>query len=316
MRPKIFNYLVTGVAGFIGSAVAKKLLDLGHRVVGVDNLSTGHLSNIPNEVDFFEIGAHQIDMINHLKKYDFNAIFHIAGQSGGELSYFNPIYDLQANTQSTLLLLEYLKKSNCKKIIYASTVSVYGEPINDLALNENNLPNPKSLYGVSKLASEHYLRIFAEQFGINSISLRLFNIYGPGQNLDNFQQGMTSIYLSQAIRNKHILVKGSKKRFRDLVFIDDAVDAFVKMLDDKYTGYHVYNVSKNKKIYVSEIVKEIQVNLPFPITIEYKGSTPGDVLGYTGNFDKLNRASNWYPNIEMNDGIKRMTNWALNKELI
>tara|TARA_B100000900_G_scaffold341981_1_gene305220 strand:+ start:4137 stop:5003 length:867 start_codon:yes stop_codon:yes gene_type:complete len=284
--------------------------------VGIDNLSTGHLSSIPQGVDFFEMGAHNLEIIELLEKYDFNAIFHIAGQSGGEPSYSDPIYDLQANAQSTLLLLEYLKKSSCKKIIYASTVSVYGEPVNYSSLTEDMPTNPKSLYGTSKLASEQYLRIFAEQFGINCISLRLFNIYGPGQNLDNLQQGMTSIYLSQAIRNKHVLIKGSKKRFRDLVYIDDAVDAFVKMLNDKYTGYHVYNVSKNKKIYVSEIVKEIQDNLPFPITIEYKGSTPGDVLGYTGNFDKLNRASNWFPNIEMNDGIKRMTDWALNKELI
>lgn len=309
------TYLVTGVAGFIGSAVAKRLLDNGDKVIGIDNLSTGHLEQIPNGVEFFQMGVHESDVLNILNKFKFEAIFHIAGQSGGELSYADPVYDLQANAQSTLLLLKYAVSNNCKKIIYASTVSVYGEPENNLEIIESTEAIPKSFYGVGKLASEHYLRIYADQFGIDTIALRLFNIYGPGQNLDNFQQGMTSIFLSQAIRNKHVHVKGSKDRYRDLVYIDDTVDAFIETLDDKYKGYHVYNISTSTKTYVHEIVNEIKINLPFDISVEFRGSTPGDVLGYTGSSSKFKEISHWSPKVEVRDGIKKMVQWALKKEL-
>ena len=99
-------YLVTGVAGFIGSAVAKKLLSNGDKVIGIDNLSTGHIEQVPSGVEFFEIGIHEIEVLKILNNFTFDAIFHIAGQSGGELSYADPVYDLQANAQSTLLLLK------------------------------------------------------------------------------------------------------------------------------------------------------------------------------------------------------------------
>jgi len=308
-------YLVTGIAGFIGAAVAQKLLNDGHEVVGLDNLSTGFLNHVPKDVKFYKIGVHEPKIVDILNKYKFDAIFHIAGQSGGELSYSDPVYDLQANAQSTLLLLKYANESGCKKIIYASTVSVYGEPSNSDNIDENTLTIPKSFYGVGKLASEHYLRIYAEQFGMDTVALRLFNIYGPGQNLDNFQQGMTSIYLSQAIRNKHIHVKGSKDRYRDLVYIDDTVNAFITVLDDKFKGFNLYNISSGEKTLVEDIVNEIKNNLPFNITVEYEGSTPGDVFGYTGSSNKLMSESDWKPLIDVNNGIKNMVKWAVDKEL-
>ena len=304
--------LVTGVAGFIGSAVAKRLLEMGYRVIGIDNLSTGILEQVPENVEFYKMATHEGQMIELLNSYKFNAIFHIAGQSGGEPSYSNPVYDLQANTQSTLLLLKYAVDSGCKKFIYASTVSVYGEPRHNLEISEDALTLPKSFYGVGKLASENYLRIYSNQFGLDTVALRLFNIYGPGQNLDNLYQGMTSIFLSQAIRNKHIHVRGPKDRFRDLVYIDDTVDAFVKMMDSRIKGFNIYNVATSKKTSVEEIVNEIRINLPFDITVKYEGTTPGDVFGYTGSNKKIMNDINWIPLTSVKQGIKTMTKWALN----
>ena len=308
------KYLVTGVAGFIGAAIAKRLLNEEHEVVGIDNLSTGYLDHIPEGVQFYEIGVHEVEVLKILKNYQFDAIFHIAGQSGGELSYADPIYDLQSNSQSTLLLLKYASESKCKKIIYAGTVSVYGEPKTSLKIPETEDLMPKSFYGVGKLASEHYLRIYAQQFGLDTISLRLFNVYGPGQNLNNLQQGITSIYLSQAVRGKHIHVKGSKDRFRDLIYIDDVIDAFMTVLTDKFKGFNTYNVCTGKKTVVENIVNEIKRNLPFDVSVEYEGLTPGDVFGYTGSPEKLMSESNWEPNMEFKDGLKIMVEWVLEDE--
>ena len=308
------KYLVTGVAGFIGAAVAKRLLDDDHEVVGIDNLSTGYLSHVPVGVHFYEISIHDIEVLKILQNHNFEAIFHIAGQSGGELSYADPIYDLQSNAQSTLLLLKYASESQCKKIIYASTVSVYGEPEICLNIPETEVLNPKSFYGVGKLASENYLRIYARQFGIDTIALRLFNVYGPGQNLNNLQQGITSIYLSQAVRGRHIHIKGSKDRFRDLIYIDDATEAFMTVLDDKFRGFNAYNVSTGTKTIVEDIIEAIRLNLPFEISVKYEGATPGDVFGYTGNPDKLMAESDWRPKTMFDDGLRVMIEWVLENE--
>ena len=121
------TFLVTGAAGFVGAALAKKLINNGHKVVTVDNLSTGFENSIPEGVVFYKGDVQDSSLIEKLHKYSFDCIFHIAGQSSGEISYDDPVYDLQTNTQSTLLLLKLAEKVNCKKFIYASSMSVYGD---------------------------------------------------------------------------------------------------------------------------------------------------------------------------------------------
>lgn len=305
------NYLVTGVAGFIGSYIAKRLLQDGHQVTGIDNLSTGFIDVVPIGTTFIEAGVHEVAAISQLADHQFDAILHIAGQSGGELSYADPVYDLQANAQTTLLLLDLARKIGCPKILYASTVSVYGELQQSENIMEDSLTFPKSFYGVGKLASENYLRIYAEQFGLKTAALRLFNVYGPGQNLKNLKQGIVSIYLAQALANRHIHIKGSPDRFRDLIYIEDVVDAFCTLLYQSFEGAKVYNVSTGIKTTVGMLVGLIQEALPFEITTEYVGSTPGDVFGYTGCSQKLTLDTGWQPQVLLKEGISQMVKWGL-----
>ena len=186
-------YLVTGVAGFIGMSLAKRLLSMGNQVVGIDNLSTGYSDNIPKEVLFFKGGCQDASLYNEIPQVAYEAIFHIAGQSSGEISFDDPVYDLRTNTESTLHLLKFALKINCHRFIYASSMSVYGDFLSG-PVTERDAINPKSFYAVGKFASEQYLKLY-EQYGIKSTSLRFFNVYGPGQNLANLRQGMVSIYL-------------------------------------------------------------------------------------------------------------------------
>ena len=171
------TYLVTGAAGFIGSALARKIINSGHNVVTIDNLSTGNESNIPNEVDFIKGDCQSVEIINKLKNYKFEAIFHMAGQSSGEISFEDPVYDLQTNTQSTLLLLKLCKETGCSTFIYASTMSVYGDHDN-LPVSENDSCKPKSFYAVGKLASENYLKLYSEK-NLRTTALRFFNVLFP-----------------------------------------------------------------------------------------------------------------------------------------
>lgn len=303
-------FLITGVAGFIGSAVARRLLAAGHEVVAIDNLSTGYRENVPEGTVFFEADCQDAGVYGRLPERSYSAIYHIAGQSSGEISFDNPVYDLQTNTQSTLLLLRFALENHCRRFLYASTMSVYGDQP-DAPVAETAITFPRSFYGVGKLASEHYLRIYA-QFGIEAVALRLFNVYGPGQNLQNLRQGMISIYLAQALKSDEIHVKGSGDRFRDFVYIDDVVDAFLTMGQAEVQGYSVYNVGTGVKTRVSDLLDQVAAGFPERnIRIRYEGITPGDMFGILADCAAIARDHGWKARTGLSQGLAQMTHWAL-----
>lgn len=303
------KYLVTGAAGFIGAAVADKLVKAGNEVVTIDNLSTGNFEHIPDGVTFIEGSTYDKKIIDRLNGMEFDAIFHIAGQSSGEISFENPVYDMQTNCQSTLLLLDYARKTNCKKFIYASTMSVYGDQ-NPPECCESTDTTPKSFYAVGKIASEHYMRIYSEQYGLSCTALRLFNTYGVGQNMKNLKQGMASIYLAMAINDRKITVKGSKDRFRDFVYIDDVVDAFIRALS-RENGYDVFNVCTGRAVKVEDVINTIISSVPFEVAVEYVEGTPGDQFGIFGCNEKTVKKLDWCPKTTFEDGMRKMIEWAL-----
>ncbi len=303
------TYLVTGAAGFIGGSIAKRLINEGNSVVTIDNLKTGFKENIPDGVTFLEGDCADQGLIDQLNDYSFDVIFHIAGQSSGEISFDNPGYDLNANTLSTLLLLRYAVKHGCRKFIYASTMSVYGEQP-DAPVSEDVNTLPKSFYAVGKIASEHYLRIYSD-FGMANTALRLFNVYGPGQNMQNMKQGMVSIYLAQAIKHRKIIVKGSPNRYRDFIYIDDVVSAFISAGNINDHGYRYYNVGTGIRTTIAELLTIIRTNLPCDIEIEFSGFTPGDQFGIYADIAKIQQEIRWIPTINLNTGLPKMIKWAL-----
>ena len=248
-------------------------------------------------------------MIKKLGNQKFDAIIHVAGQSSGEVSFDDPVYDLHTNTQSTILLLRYAKETGCDKFIYASSMSTYGEQESPLC-SEETTTIPKSFYAVGKLASENYMRIYAKNTGIACTALRFFNVYGVGQNMDNLRQGMASIYLAMAIKDKHIHVKGSKDRFRDFVYIDDVIDAVLASLG-RTEGYEVFNVCTGVATKVETVVQTILSQLPYDVSVEYSGSTPGDQFGIYGSNEKINKSLGWKPRYSFDEGMKLMIEWAL-----
>lgn len=302
------TYLVTGAAGFIGAAVAARLIALGNNVYTIDNLSTGYRNCIPEGVHFVEGNCYDPAIIGQLEGVGIEVIYHIAGQSSGEVSYENPAYDLHTNTLSTLLLLDFAKRHKVKKFVYASTMSVYGDQ-DVLPVTEQAVPQPKSFYAVGKLASEQYLNIY-HQLGVPSIALRLFNVFGPGQNLQNMKQGMASIFLAQALKEGAIKVKGSLDRFRDFVYIDDVVEAFLKAEIFDLQCFETFNISSGVKNTVGELVSLISRQFPQELTIEVLAGTPGDQFGIVGSSAKAEKFLQWLPAIGIEEGINTMYNWA------
>ena len=293
------KYLVTGAAGFIGSAVAQRLIDQGHEVYSIDNLSTGLIEAVPQGVQLIRGDCQDSSVIAQLNNIPFEAIYHAAGQSSGEVSFEDPVYDLQTNTQSTLLLLKLALNNKTNRFIYASTMSVYGDQ-QVLPVTENHVPAPKSFYGVGKLASENYLKIYKD-FGLTCTALRLFNVYGPGQNLTNMKQGMVSIFLAQALSDGHIHVKGSKDRFRDFIYIDDIVNAFLLAGETTDNGFHLYNVASGLKMTVGTLVDAIRAQIP-NTSVKYEGVTPGDQFGIFASTTKVYEELKWKAQTDFNIG--------------
>ena len=305
------NYLVTGAAGFIGSAVAKALLKKDNRVVTIDNLSTGFLDNIPKGAIFIEGDCGNALVYDKVPKLAFDAIIHIAGQSSGEISFDDPIYDIKTNAESTLLLLKFALQNNCKRFIYAGTMSVYGEKP-DKPISESSSSNPESFYGVAKLASEHYMRIY-QKYGISSTSLRLFNVYGPGQNLDNLRQGMVSIFLAQMVKNNHILVKGSPDRYRDFIHIKNVVEVFIRCIESSDTWGLNINVATGIKTSVSELIDLMCSLYDSSVSVEYSGSTEGDIHGIYADTSLMNKVFHELDLISLDDGLREMLTWIQSK---
>ncbi|MCI8799448.1 MAG: NAD-dependent epimerase/dehydratase family protein [Lachnospiraceae bacterium] len=304
--------LVTGAAGFIGAEIARELLKQGRQVVTIDNLSTGAEEHIPENVIFIKGDTFDKEVLEKLEKYNIENIYHIAGQSGGITSYDDPVYDMNSNIKSTLLLLDYAAEHKCQSFIYASSMAVYGDENQCPIIEETAIIKPNTFYGIGKMASENYMRIYAEQFGIKCTALRFCNIYGPGQNMENLRQGMVSIFMSQAIKNKHIHVMGSEKRFRDFVYIDDVVRACIMATDGKEKErFNVYSIATNRKTTVEELIRLIQKVMPFEVSVEYKGSTPGDQFGVYCSYELIKKNLGWTPKIDLQNGLAKMSGWAL-----
>lgn len=298
------NFLITGGAGFIGSALSKNLLNKKNKIWTIDNLSTGKIENISKKIKFIKANCQSKKIFKYFKKIKLDAIIHIAGQSSGEVSFENPIEDLKSNTSSVLNLLELSKQTQCKRFIYASSMSVYGNSIKQ-PVNEKDICAPLSFYGVGKFASENYIKLF-NHYGINWTIFRLFNIYGPGQNFDNLKQGMISIYLAQLIKNDKIIVRGSKKRFRDFVYIDDLVKIFTNSIKNKNSFNEIINLGSGKKSTVNNVLNCIKKNYNKKIKIYIDQNTPGDQFGIYSDNKKLIKIFriNKFVNLEL--GIKKM----------
>ena len=292
--------LVTGVAGFIGSNIAKKLIKERYHVIGIDDLSSGNLSSVPKEVDFIRQDLSKKKNLKSLFK-KCEIIMHLAGQSSGEISFENPQKDLEKNTIATLNLIEQAIETRVKKIIYASSMSVYGNY--NSKIKETMKLNPMSCYGAGKIASENYLKIFSKK--LPYVIFRMFNVYGAGQDLNNLKQGMVSIYLSQAIKSNKIIVKGSNKRKRDFIHIDDVVEIWFRSIINKKILNQTFNLGTGKATSVKEIINLIKIYFP-DCQIKYKNQTPGDQFYVCSDNSSLKEKFKFKKFIPLKIGLNRL----------
>jgi UDP-glucose 4-epimerase len=297
--------LVTGVAGFIGSYVALRFIREGYSVVGVDDLSNGRIENVPAGLEFICGDLAQASTIAQIPA-DCRKVLHLAGQSSGEISFDDPIADLEKNTVSTLNLIRYSIENRVERLVYASSMSVYGSVENE-PIAESHACSPLSCYGVGKLTTEGYLRVYQNKLA--SVSMRMFNVYGPGQDMSNLRQGMVSIYLAQALASGKIEVKGSTDRFRDFIFIDDVVEAWFRAASYPSAIGQTLNIGTGVKTTVGTLLQQICQLVPGS---DYfvKGATPGDQSGIFSDPTNMKASLGINSFTQLDAGLKKFADWA------
>lgn len=299
------RYLVTGIAGFIGSSVAAALLAQGHSVLGLDNLSTGNKSNVPKGTVFIQ-GDCLNDAVYQAPELakGCDAIFHMAGRDDRGLGLEGPVSDLRLNAESTLRLLNYAEASGCPRFIYRSSVSVYG-PQRDVEVTERALPNPASSSGVARLAAEGYLSLF-EKRGIGTTALRIFSAYGPVSSLDASRLSLPARYMKMMKEEGHIQVEGSPNRCRDFVHISDVTRAFVACLERPQSVGKVINIGGSGKVMIGELVDRIMALSDKPVTVEYSAYGAREEFGVHADISMAAKYLAYDPEVSLEQGLKDM----------
>ena len=297
--------LITGAAGFIGSCLIKQLVR-NYKIIGIDDFSNGNRDNLVKHKNFKFLKGNCGNTKLYEKFKKIKTIIHIAGQSSGEKSFENPLNNFERNTYSTYKLLDFAVKNKCKHFIYTSSMSVYGNR-SEKKLKENTQTFPNSFYGLSKLASEETIIKYKEK-GINYTILRLFNVYGNEQKLNNSKHGLVRIYLSQILNKKSLVVKGSKNRSRDFIHISDVVKYFQIIINNKKFFNKILNIATGKKTTIQKLIKIIKKKIDFNFPVKYQKGTKDDQFSAVANIKRLISLSKYKPKISLEIGIREIIN--------
>ena len=291
------DMLITGGTGFIGTAVTKRLSEAGNCLTVIDLPGQIARSQIPG-VKYVSADISDYSALLNLSLENNEYIFHLASQTSSLISQENPTFDVDTNVKGTLNVCRIAERAGAK-LIFTSSMAVYGDQ--EKPIDEGCQPNPKSNYGASKISAETYIKMFSSR-GVDYTIFRLFNVYGPGQDLENMKQGMLSIFLSQLLKKNRIDVTGSFDRFRDFIYIDDVVEALLVGMN-ALSSQQVYNVGTGHKTTVGTLIDMlIHQSGASAVPVRNVGSFNEDQFGTCSNSKKL-RSMGWTPKVGLQEGI-------------
>ena len=326
------KYLITGVAGFVGNAVSRKLLDDGHDVIGIDNindyydvkLKTDRLNRLKNDrFKFYKLNIFNKDKLRDIfNQNKIDCVIHLAAQAGVRYSLENPQAYIDSNITGSINMLECCKDSKIKHFLYASSSSVYGLN-NKLPYSINDtVDHPVSLYASTKKSNELFAHTYSHLYRLPVTGLRFFTVYGPWGRPD-----MAPFIFTDAIyKNKKIKIFNNGDMWRDFTYIDDIVEATVLASriipepDASWTvenglksassaPYRIYNLGRGNKTNLLEFIEAIELAAGKKAIKEFKGMQPGDVVSTHADSDELYSAIEFMPKIDVNEGVQKFVDW-------
>jgi UDP-glucose 4-epimerase len=313
------NILVTGGAGFIGSHIVDKLIEDGYAVTVIDNLHTGSLTNIdrhtnnPN-LSFINGDIRDHDLVKKVLK-DVDVVFHEAALANVTLSVKDPILTDQINVEGTLSLLKASCDQNVKRFIYASSAAVYGKTKSPCKKEDDSL-SPTSPYGVSKLAAENYVQVFQRLYGIETVCLRYFNVYGPRQRVDvhGSYGGVISIFINRILKDMPPIINGDGEQTRDFVYIDDVVKAnMLAMNTEKGTG-EAFNIATGKGASINKVAETLKhIMNKTELKDIHTEPRPTDIKHGYADISKAKKMLDYEPQFSIEQGLAELVNWYTNK---
>lgn len=294
--------LVTGGAGFIGSHLVDRLVQEGHEVIIVDNLVTGKRRNINRAARFYKQDVQSWRLERVFRNERPNVVMHLAAQMDVRKSVEDPMFDAQVNILGTLNVLQQAVKHGVRKVVFSSSGgAIYGEQ-ESYPAPESHATRPMSPYGLSKLCGEQYLSYFQRSSGLQVVSLRYANVYGPRQDPEG-EAGVVAIFIQKMLNNEQAVINGNGRQTRDFVFVEDVVEANLAVMGQDTQG--TYNVGTGV---------ETSINDLFRILIQHTGSTCKEVHGPAKKGEqarsvidstKLRHELSWDPKADLSDGLKK-----------
>jgi len=301
--------LVSGGAGFIGSNLCQELAKRGNHVLILDDLSTGKKENIESligeKVDFVQGSVVDLPLLQELF-HKIDTVFHLAAISSVPKSLQDPLATHQVNLTGTLNVLLAVRDNRVRKVIYASSSSVYGDsPV--LPKIEDMLPDPQSPYAVTKLAGEYYCQVFGQVYDMSAVCLRYFNVYGPKQDSNSPYATVAPNFTSKLLEDKPPVIFGDGEQTRDLIFVEDVVAANILATESDVSG--IFNIGTGKRITINELSQLIRNVMEKDIKPVHMEPRPGDVKHSLADITKAKKELGWEPKIDLEEGLRRYIKW-------
>ena len=294
------NILVTGGAGFIGSHVADAYVNAGHHVIIVDDLSTGSLKNVHSKAKFVQLDIRSNELHTIFERDRIDVVNHHAAQMDVRRSVEDPMFDASVNVLGSVNLLENCRKSGVKKIIFASTGgAIYGEQ-DHFPADEQHPVRPLSPYGITKLATEKYLYYYDSVFGLQYVSLRYANVYGPRQN-PHGEAGVVAIFTSKMLAGKQPIINGDGKQTRDYVYVSDVVQANLAALS--FQGSDFFNIGTGIETNVIQLFEALRGLTGAKCSEQHGLPKAGEQSRSVLDYSSAKKVLGWRPKFSLHEGL-------------
>ena len=303
--------LVTGGAGFIGSHIASGLLEKGARVRIIDDLSTGYRDNLEEigaGVDFVQASLADESAVKKALE-GVEIIFHEAALPSVPRSVENPKQTHVACVESTFNLLNSARQQNVRRIVYAASSSAYGDQPT-LPKREDMLPEPLSPYAVAKLVGEYYAQVFTRVYGLESVCLRYFNVFGPRQDPSSQYSGVISRFISALLSGERPVIYGDGETSRDFTYVENVVEANLRAAETKKGIGEVINIANGERITLNQLLNEIkQLTGKTDVDVEYREFRRGDVRHSLADISRAREYLDFSPRVGLREGLERTIEW-------